>query len=265
MTNAAFHLRYGPVALVTGASSGIGSAFAEELARRGFNLVLTARRVERLEELSARLTADYGVMSRVVGADLSEPAAPERITEEVKGLDIGLVVSNAGFNMKGAYETKSASSLSKLLMVNCHAPMQLAHGFIPRLKARGKGAIIFTSSVEGYMGLPYSSAYSASKALVNTLAEGLWAELSGTGVDVLALCPGATESEATTQRSVGGRAMQNLQPASEVACYALDNVTGGPTLIPREDYQAMYDRLLVAPRRETLIGMAENMRKYVQS
>lgn len=265
MTNAEFHLRYGPVTLVTGASSGIGSAFAEELARRGFDLVLTARRVERLEELSSRLTADYGVRAQVISADLIDPAAAERIVEETDGLDIGLVISNAGFNMKGAYETKSASSLSKLLMVNCHAPMQLAHGFIPRLKARGKGAIIFTSSVEGYMGLPYSSAYSASKALVNTLAEGLWAELGGTGVDVLALCPGATESEATTQRSVGGRAMENLQPAREVACRTLDSITSGPTFIPREDYQAMYDRLLSQPRRETLTSMAENMRKYVRS
>jgi short-subunit dehydrogenase len=264
MTRETFRLRYGPVALVTGASSGIGWAFAEELARRGFDLVLTARRVDRLEELAAQLAAAHGATSRIIGADLTALAAPAAILEQTEGLDVGLVVSNAGFNMKGAHETKSASSLTKLLMVNCHAPMQLAHGFIPRLKARGNGGLIFTSSVEGFIGTPYSTAYSASKALVNALGEGLWAELAGTGVDVMALCPGATESEATTQRGPAGSPMQDLQPADEVARLALDNIANGPTFVPREDYRAMYDRLLAQPRREALLTMAEGVRRYWQ-
>jgi short-subunit dehydrogenase len=262
MTSEEFRLKYGPVALVTGASSGIGWAFAEALARRGFDLVLTARRVDRLEALAARLAQNHGVKTRIVGADLTDLTAPAKILDATDDLDVGLVVSNAGFNMKGAHETKSASSLTKLLMVNCHAPMHLAHGFIPRLKARGKGGIIFTSSVEGFIGNPYSTAYSASKALVNALGEGLWAELAGTGVDVLTLCPGATESEATTQRGPGGRVMQDLQPADEVARLGLDNIANGPTLIPREDYKAMYDRLLAQPRREALMTMAEGVRQY---
>lgn len=262
MTKEEYHRRYGPVALVTGASSGIGWAFAEELGKRGFDLVLTARRVDRLEELAARLAQDHGVRSRVIGADLTDQNAPAAILQETAGMDIGLVVSNAGFNMKGAYETKSASSLTKLLMVNCYAPMHLAHGFIPRLKARGKGGIIFTSSVEGLIGAPYSAAYSASKALVNALAEGLWGELAGSGVDVLALCPGATESEATLKRGIGGHPMQDLQPADDVARRALEGIAQGPVLIPNESYEAMFARLLALPRREALLTMAESIRSH---
>lgn len=166
MTPDIFKQRYGPVALVTGASSGIGWAFAEELAQRGFDLVLTARRRERLEELAEKLRAAHGVSAHVVQADLSDPAATAALTEATLEHDVGLLVSNAGFNIKGAFETKEASAMAKMLTVNCHAPMQLAHGFIPRLKARGRGGIIFTASVEGLIGCPYSTAYSASKALV---------------------------------------------------------------------------------------------------
>ena len=144
-----FRETYGPIALVTGASSGIGLAFAEELAARGFDLVLVARRTDRLEALAQRLLSSCGVKTRVIGADLSDPDAPARLLEETEGSDIGLVVSNAGFNIKGAFESKDASAMAKMLTVNCHAPMQLAHGFIPRLKARGRGGLVFTASVEG--------------------------------------------------------------------------------------------------------------------
>lgn len=252
-----FRETYGPVALVTGASSGIGLAFAEELADRGFDLVLTARRTDRLEALAQRLLSSHAVRTTVIGADLADPAAPARILEATADIDIGLVVSNAGFNIKGAFETKEASAMTKMLTVNCHAPMQLAHGMIPRLKARGKGGLLFTASVEGLIGCPYSTAYSASKALVVAMGEGLWGEMLGTGVDVLTLCPGATESEATA----GMEGLVQLQSAPEVARLALDNLREGPTFVPHEHYRAMFDKLRALPRREALTGMAEGMRK----
>lgn len=258
----AFCQTYGSVALVTGASSGIGWAFAEELAKLGLDLVLSARRTDRLQTLSLQLSKAHGTKSTIVEADLSEPSAPEKILKATANIDVGLLVSNAGFNMKGAFESKSASSLAKLLMVNCHAPMQLAHGFIPRLKARQGGGMIFTSSVEGLVGSPYSAAYSASKALVNSLSEGLWGELSGLGIDVLALCPGATESEATTLRGIEGMAMQGLQPAADVARLALENIRNGPIYTPNERYKEMYDEILSKPRRQALRDMAENLKKY---
>jgi short-subunit dehydrogenase len=251
--------RYGPVALVTGASSGIGLAFAEELAERGFDLVLAARRMDRMEALAARLKETHGTASTIVECDLSDPAAPAELLKATQGVDIGLLVSNAGFNLKGAFETKDANRMAKMLTVNCHAPMQLAHGFIPRLKARGRGGIVFTSSVEGLIGCPYSTAYAASKALVVSLGEGLWGELQDSGVDVLTLCPGATQSEAT---EAVGMKPEDCQPAREVAQLTLDQIADGPTFVPNERYRAMFDQLRAAPRRETLAGMAKSMKAY---
>jgi len=251
-----FRETYGPVALVTGASSGIGLAFAEELAARGFDLVLAARRVDRLEDLAARVRDAHGTTTRVIGADLSDPGAPAEVLEAVADVDLGLLVSNAGFNIKGAFETKDAVHMARMLTVNCHAPMQLAHGVIPRLKARGHGGIIFTASVEGLIGCPYSTAYSASKALVVSLGEGLWGELQGTGIDVLTLCPGATESEATA----GMQGLAHLQSAAEVARLALDGIAQGPTLIPNAHYAGVFDHLRSLPRRQALTEMARSMK-----
>ncbi|GGB91366.1 short-chain dehydrogenase [Novosphingobium endophyticum] len=251
-----FRERYGPVALVTGASSGIGLAIAEELAARGLDLVLTARRTDRLEAIAQRLLSKQGVRTRVICADLADPDAPARLLAETDGCNVGLVVSNAGFNIRGAFETSDASAMAAMLIVNCHAPMQLAHGFLPRLKARGQGGIMFTASVEGLVGCPYSTAYSASKALVVSLGEGLWGECMGTGIDVLTLCPGATESEATE----GMQGLRNLQPAAEVARLALDHMREGPTYVPNEHYRQMFEGLRALPRREALAGMAQNMK-----
>ncbi|WP_232493046.1 SDR family NAD(P)-dependent oxidoreductase [Novosphingobium kaempferiae] len=252
-----FREHYGPVALVTGASSGIGLAFAEELAARGFELVLTARRTDRLDALAERLFSSHGVRTTVVGADLGDPGTPTRILEETDGIDIGLVVSNAGFNIKGAFEALDAAAMARMLTVNCHAPMQLAHGLIPRLRARGKGGLLFTASVEGLIGCPYSAAYSATKALVVALGEALWGEMLGTGIDVLTLCPGATDTEATA----GMEGLANLQSPAEVARLALDHISEGPTFVPHAHYRAMFEALRARPRREALAGMAEGMRR----
>lgn len=256
MVSEQFKERYGPVALVTGASSGIGWAFAEELATRGFDLVLAARRTDRLEELAAKLKAAHGTNTQLCQSDLSRPDAPAKLLAATEGADIGLVVSNAGFNIRGHFESTDAGQMAEMLTVNCHAPMQLAHGFIPRLKARGKGGIVFTSSVEGLIGCPFSTAYSATKALVVGLGEGLWGELQGTGVDVLTLCPGATESEATAKYAEQYAAVPNMQPARDVARLALDNIAEGPTFVPNDHYRAQFEQLTAMPRRDALTAMA---------
>lgn len=252
----AFHDRYGPVALITGASSGIGWAFAEELAERGFDLVLTARRTDRLEELAARLAAAHGTKAQLVESDLARPEAPAALLAATAGVDIGLVVSNAGFNIRGLFETTDAGEMAEMLTVNCHAPMQLAHGFLPRLKARGKGGLIFTSSVEGFIGCPFSTAYSATKALVIGLGEGLYGELAGSGIDVLTLCPGATESEATAKYAEKYAAVPNMQPAREVAQLALENIANGPVYVPNAHYKAQFEQLTAMPRAQAVVAMA---------
>ena len=260
VNNDGFRERYGPVALITGASSGIGAAFAEELVARGLDLVITARRGGLLAALAERLRGKCGVNVRVLEADLADPGAPTRLLAETACDDIGLVVSNAGFGMKGAHEANDAATMTQMLMVNCNAPLQLAHGFLPRLKARGRGGLLMVSSIEGLMGCPYSTAYSASKALVVALGEGLWGECDGSGVDVLTVCPGATESEAAAKQGIDLAKLRNVMPARDVAAASLDALGKGPTYFPSAPYKASFDTLLAMDKRDALRAMAQGMR-----
>lgn len=261
MTDPAFADRYGPVALVTGASSGIGLAFAEALAAKGLGLVVAARRVERLEDLAERLSGQHGVGVKIVEVDLADPAAARVLLAATEALDVGLLVSNAGFGLKGDFAAGDAQAIADMLTVNCHAPLQLAHGFIPRLRRRGKGGIILTSSVEALMGVPYSTAYSATKALVSAFGEGLWAELEGDGIDVLTLCPGATESEAAGLQGIDIAKLSHVMPAAEVAASTLENIRNGPTFFSSEVYRANFEKLLSMPRRDALLMMAQAMKR----
>jgi len=255
-----FKHRYGPVALVTGASSGIGEAFAAALAARGLDLVVVARRRERLKALARRLAEAHGVRVTPLELDLARPDAAQRILDATGELDVGLVVSNAGFGLKGEHAANDPQAMADMLMVNCHVPMQLTHGFIPRLRERGRGGIVLTSSVEGLIGCPYSTAYSATKALVNALGEGLWAELQPDGVDVLTLCPGATESEAAAKQGIDISKLQNVMPAAEVAEATLENLRNGPTFISSPHYRATFETLLSMPRDQALQAMAAGMK-----
>ncbi len=257
-----FKDRYGPVALVTGASSGIGRGFAEELAERGLDLVITARRKERLEELAARLRAQHGVTVDVVVADLADPAAPQALADATQGHDVGLVVSNAGFSVRGFHETLDPAELTEMLTVDCHAPLHLAHRFLLRLKARGKGGLLMVSSIEALMGCPFSAAYAAMKALVVHLGEGLYAEAAAaqSGVDVLTCCPGATDTEAGLRAGIDMSKIANVQDPRELARLTLDNMANGPTYFPNAAYKAQFDAMLAMPKADALRAMAQGMK-----
>jgi uncharacterized protein len=261
MSNGDFAKRYGPVALVTGASSGIGKSFAVSLAALGMDLVLVARRVQRLDSLAAQLTAEHGVHATVCQIDLAKGAAAQQLAEATASLDIGLVVSNAGFALKGEHAAHERDALTDMLLVNCNIPMLLTNVFIPRLRRRGRGGIVLTSSVEALIGCPYSAAYSASKAFVKSLAEGLWGELTPEGIDVLAICPGATDTEALGRHGIDPASLPNVMSPDDVVKLTLDNMSNGPVLIASEHYKATFDRLLSMPRRDALNAMAKSMRK----
>jgi uncharacterized protein len=261
MTNDEFQHRYGPVALVTGASSGIGEAFAAALAARGLDLMVVARRLDRLGALAERLTKAHRIRVQTLQVDLARPEAARQMLDATRGLDVGLVVSNAGFGLKGEHAANDPQAMADMLMVNCNVPMQLAHGFIPRLRRRGRGGVILTSSVEGLIGCPYSTAYSATKALVVALGEGLWGELQPEGIDVLTLCPGPTESEAAARQGVDISKLQNVMAAAEVAELTLHNIQNGPTYISSEPYRATFEKLLSLPRRDALRAMAASMKR----
>ena len=253
--------RYGPVALITGASSGIGRSFAELLAAKGLDLVLAARRLDRLHQLAARLSTAHGINVRVLQADLSQDSTPQDILNFTANVDVGLLVSNAGFGLKGRFDSGDPTVLTDMLMVNCNAPMILARGFVPRLLARRKGGILLTSSVEGLIGIPFSAAYAATKGFVNSLGEGLWGELAPEGIDVLTLCPGATDTEAPRLQGVDPATLQHVMTPDEVAARAIDNLRNGPVYVASDHYGASFQRLLALPRRDAVAAIARSMKK----
>jgi len=258
-----FLQRYGPAALVTGASSGIGEAFAALLAKGGFDLVLTARRTERLERLAARLRDHEGVEVLVCPADLGSPEDLASLCAATADLDIGLLVSNAGFGMKGAHADNEPARMQEMIALNCTAPALLTRAFIPRLLSRGKGGIVITSSVEALMGFPYSAPYAASKAFSKSLAEGLWGELQPHGIDVLALCPGSTDTETHALQGIDSARLEGMMSAVEVAQEAIDNITEGPVFISGAHNREMFEAVTAMPRGEALLMMGENMKQVI--
>jgi uncharacterized protein len=187
-----FKARYGPWALVLGASEGIGAAFAHELAARRLDVVLVARRPEPLGASAAALRADHGVDVRVVACDLAEPDAVDRVAEEVRDLEIGLLVYNAASSTVGRFLATPLASHLRAVEVNARAPVAFAHRFGGAMAARGRGGVVLMSSLTAFQGTPLVASYGATKAFNLVLAEGLWDELRGSGVDVLGCCAGAT-------------------------------------------------------------------------
>ena len=186
--------RYGPWAVVTGASDGIGRAAAGALAADGFHVVLVARRAARLAEIARDLEASHRIETRVVTADLSLEAEVERIDSETRDLDIGLLFAAAGFGASGPFVEAPASGELEMIDVNCRALVQSAHGFAKRFVARGRGGLVLMSSLVAFQGVPRAATYAATKAFVQTFAEGLARELRPLGIDVLASAPGPVKS-----------------------------------------------------------------------
>lgn len=187
--------RYGDWALVTGASSGIGREFARALAANGIHCVLVARREDRLRELAGELASRHGVQTLVAPADLAAPGAVEKVYAAAEGIDVGILVNNAGFGYAGRFHTLDPARLEEMVRVNCLAPVLLTRAFLPDMQRRRRGALILVSSVLGLVPGPLDAVYSASKAFDLLFGESLWAELRGSGIDVLTLCPNLTHTE----------------------------------------------------------------------
>lgn len=188
----------GRTALVTGASSGIGEAFASELARRGYALVLTARRRDRLEALAEDLRARHGVRVEVVVEDLADPEAPRRLVKAVsaRGIVVDVLVNNAGYGVPGKYVRTTWPQQQAFLQVMVVAVAELTHRLLPGMLERRWGRVINVASLAGLLpGVAGHTLYAASKALLVKFSESLALETSGTGVHVTAVCPGFTYSE----------------------------------------------------------------------
>jgi len=187
--------RYGGWALITGASAGLGACFAEALARRGFPLVLTARREERLRTLAARLEKEHGVETQVVVLDLAEPAAADALHAAVGEREIGVLVNNAGFGFNGNFIDRDLGYYDRMVQLNCATPVRLTQRILPGMIRRERGAILMLASTAAFQPVPYLSVYAATKAFDLVFGEGLAGELLGTGIDVLNVCPGVTQTE----------------------------------------------------------------------
>ncbi len=241
---------FGNWALVTGASAGIGVALAEELAFGGTNLVLTARRKDRLEGLAQRLASTYEVQTEVFPADLADPAAPEKIFAftKQKGIDIDLLINNAGFGLYAEFPSADQRRLLDMVQVNCAAVVHLTRLYLPEMVARRRGDVLILASTASFQGVPYISTYAATKAFDLLFAEGLAEEVKPYGIRVCALCPGSTESEfhvvsgqekfirrAETAKKVAHTGLKALAAGKSYVISGLGNYLGahGERLVPR--------------------------------
>ncbi|MGE0128558.1 MAG: SDR family NAD(P)-dependent oxidoreductase [Blastocatellales bacterium] len=209
----------GKTVLVTGASYGIGEAFARKLAADGANVIITARSRDRLDTLATELRSRHGANVTALEADLANPSAPRQIFDETegRGVQIDLLINNAGFGAVGDFADIPLERQIEMIQVNVTALVALSHLFLQPMIKRRAGAIIQVASTASFQGVPYSSIYSATKAFILNFAEGLWAEGREYGVRVLALCPGPT---ATHFQAVAGtshlRDPEKMQKPEEV-------------------------------------------------
>jgi uncharacterized protein len=199
-----FRRRYGPWAVIAGASEGLGAEFARQIASRGVNVALVALDRERLEAVGSELRLAHGVEVRTAAFDLASTDVAGSMDALTSGLDVGLLVYNAAYAPIGRFVDQSVEGALRALDVNCRAPLLLAHRIAPRLVARGRGGILLLSSMAGLHGTAMVATYAATKAFNLVLAEGLWSELRESGVDVLACCPGPTRTPGYLQSNARG-------------------------------------------------------------
>lgn len=194
-TKETFFKNYGPYALVTGASEGIGKQFSISLAAMGITPILVARREKKLQELAKTLKQQFHLKAVVIKADLAKQAEVTKLFSQTKNYDIGLLVLNAGFGLAGNFESLYMKMQQQMLAVNCNAPLMLSHLFFTVLNKRKKAGIIFLASVVAHHCSPYLSVYSATKGFDRLLAHGLYQEWKPYGIDVLAVSPGPVATE----------------------------------------------------------------------
>lgn len=229
-----FQKQYGPWALVAGASEGLGATYADQLARQGLNLVLIARRAELLETLAQQLEQKNKILVKTLALDLSHAESVERVIAETSALDIGLLVYNAAFSKVGSFLESTLQDHFKEIDTNIRTPLALTYHFGQRMLERGHGGLVLMSSLSAFQGSAYISNYSATKAFNLLLAEGLWGEWRGRGVDVLVCIAGSIRTPnylASTPRQTGRFSDATLEP-EVVVREALSALGRQPYVIP---------------------------------
>jgi uncharacterized protein len=260
-------------ALITGASSGIGAAFAEALAKQGMNVVLVARSEDRLLALANTLKSQHGIRADVMVQDLTQPDAATMVYKAVEalGVEVELLINNAGFGDYGAFGDRPRQTQLDMVQLNIAALVDLTHQFLPQMQERRSGSILNIASIAGFQPMPYLSVYAATKAFVLSFSEALWAENQTTGVHIMAVCPGPTESRffevANFPQTLAsdGQGIVSAEVVVQEALQALDKrqsnvVTGGM------GNQMIVNAARFLPRQTLVNGIAKLFRpKSVQS
>lgn len=253
----------GKTALITGASSGIGEAFARNLAARGANLILTARSEDKLYKLAKDLSDQHGITVHVIPGDLSLASTPQYIYDKVKekGLSVDLLINNAGFGKWGHFLAEGNETYQEMIHLNISSFVGLTRLFIPDMLKRRDGGVINVASTAAFQPIPYIAAYSATKSFVLSFSEALWGEYRKHGLTVLALCPGYTSTNffAEAHADTSGMSFQTPETVAEAGLNAFlkgksYHVSGGKNYLT-----TFLSRLL--PRRvviKTLAGMFRN-------
>ncbi len=244
-----------PIALVTGASMGLGAEFARLLASEGYDLVLTARSADRLTALKKEVEGLHGISAHVIVHDLADPRAPIALYHDVRaaGIEIDVLINNAGFGMYGVFHKSDLQTELDMIQVNITAVVHLTKLFIRDMVARGSGRIVNVASTAGFQPGPLQPVYYASKAFVLSFTEAIANELRGTGVTATALCPGPTPTEFQKRANVGKvrglKLMMRVNPDAVVRAGYHGMLKGKPVVVPGALNNVIIFLLRLAPRR----------------
>lgn len=252
--------KYGPWAVVTGASDGIGRAIAGRAAADGLNVVLAARSEAKLRALATELARKHRVDTHVVPVDLSRPTGASTLIDAIDGLDVGLAVLAAGFGTNGPLADSPTTDELEMIAVNVTAVAQLAHAFARRMTAQRRGGIVLFGSVLGWQGVAGQANYAATKAYVQSLAEGLHAELKPHGVDVLCVAPGPVHTGFAAR---AGMSMKSAATPDQVARVTWSGLGRRGTVVPGLQAKVMTTGIKSLPRwvRAIILGrVMESMR-----
>lgn len=249
--------RYGPWALIAGASEGLGEAFARALARRRLNVILLARREDKLRAVADEIAAKHGVEVHTLALDLADPELASRVREGVGAREVGLLVYNAAYSHVGGFFEQSLADKLRMLDINCRGPIVLCHELGAGMCERGRGGIVLMGSLAGMQGSPRLATYAASKAFDLVLAESLWGELRGHGVDVLACVAGATRTPGFEQ--VASTTKGPVMDPAQVVEEAIEALGCQPSMIPGFANKLANSLLQKLPRRRRVLIMRSVM------